>query len=196
MVKAEGLARRLFDAWLDQLPSVAGTLTTALILFLVSLVFAPVRAWLFRPYDIDYPLICTAELTGDAATERRVVEFYLINRTGRGFTRDELQRRIDSELEGTGVSGRPTLQLTYDRTVGHIETAWADAPFNASKGEVRVSSTADTVRIDVEKVGPRAILRVNIELAEQGTKTRVMRSDYASIPFILDDIRDSCYGRS
>ena len=42
--------------WRGELPRVAASLTTALVLFLVSLTFAPVREWLFGQDVPSYPL--------------------------------------------------------------------------------------------------------------------------------------------
>jgi hypothetical protein len=186
--------RRFLAAWWGELPRVAASLTTALILLLVSLTFKPVRDWLFQTDVATYPLACSADPL-PAPGGRRIVEFYVVNRTARDFTGEELQSQLDETLRGSGSSARTEIVLPFNSSLGRIETARQDADFNNGKGELVVRAEARGVRISVRQIDGASILRAIIVLADMPDAGPFPRDAKVAVPFEFDDIRESCYTR-
>ena len=181
-------------AWREELPRVAASLTTALILFLASLSFTPVRRWLFASDVPAYPLTCTADPVA-TADGRRLVEFYIVNRSRDNFTGEDLQRRLDEALRGSGASGSATIMLPFRDDGGRIERASADRQFNEGKGEIHVAHDDRGVRIAVREIHGGALLRVHIIVSGATDIGPVSRDAKVAVPFDYLAIQESCYTR-
>jgi len=175
---------------------------TALILFSASLIFAPVRH-LFFPSVIDsYPLICRAEATVDAPRRNLVVEFYIINRRKDAYTNETLTDFLQQNNSDTQSVISPNIELKMSREVGRIESASADTEFNRSKGELNVSHKERSATISIDKIEPRAILRVLVVVADlpelrasPQADQYVTRVDKNAVPLVFDQYLDACYTR-
>ncbi|MBV9931441.1 MAG: hypothetical protein JO013_10920 [Alphaproteobacteria bacterium] len=187
--------RDFLGKWRAQLPNVAASLTTALVLFLASLTFAPVRGWLF-PRDVrTYPIFCTADpVVG--ADGKRIVEFYVVNRTGSDYSGAELQENLDKALEGTGLRGRAQIDIPFVGAEGRIERAYADATFNDGKGDLGVVTTPAGVRITIRQIDGDSILRVIVVVAGMPDIGPIPRdAKITGIPFRFQEIQEACYTR-
>lgn len=191
---SSGGARRFLAAWRDEMPRVAASLTTALILFLISLSFAPVRQWLFGQEAASYPLICTADPIA-APGGRRIVEFYIVNRTGDNFTGEELQRRLDETLRGSGSRASATIALPFNSEIGRIEQVRGDEAFNDGKGELVAKIEGRRVRIRIADIHGGAILRVLITLADLPDIGPIPRDAKVAVPFDYLAMQEACYTR-
>ena len=187
-------ARRFYEAWRDELPGVAASVTTALILFLISLSFAPVRQWLFAEEVASYPLICTADPVS-APGGRRIVEFYIVNRSQDDFTGEELQRRLDESLRGSGARAGAAIVLPFNSALGRIEQARGDDAFNDGKGELAVRNEGTSVRIGIADIHGGAILRVLITLADMPDIGPIPRDAKVAVPFDYQGLQEACYTR-
>lgn len=181
--------------WRDQLPNVAASLTTALVLFLVSLSFTPVRRWLFASEVASYPLLCTADPVAGPGG-RRIVEFYVINRSPDNFSEQQLQRMLDSALEGTGSAASASILLPFDSAIGRIERAYADEAFNRDKGVLLVRQSERAVRLQVTQIHGGAILRAYVILADMPDIGPISRDAKIAVPFDYLDMQEYCYTRA
>lgn len=182
--------------WRAQLPGVAASLTTALILFLVSLAFAPVRAWLFPGEAKAYPIFCTADpVAGEQG--KRIVELYVVNRSRTDYTGEELQQLLDRALEGTGLSGRASIDFPYIGAEGRITAAYADSAFNDGKGDLGVAWSPAGVRLTLRQIDSASILRAIVVvsgLTDAGPLPR--DSKVMGVPLRFEEIQESCYTRT
>lgn len=186
---------RLFAKYVDALPGVAASLTTALALFLFSLLFAPVRGLLFGTGAPDYPIFCTADpVQGPGDT--RIVEFYVVNRSRHGFTAPELQRTLDEALAGSGTAGAAAIRLPFKKIEGRVAKAAPDAEFNDGKGVLGVVHDADGVRIVIQQIHGASILRARIEVAGMEPNSAMTRDTKLAVPFDFEDLQESCYTRT
>lgn len=168
---------------------------TAVVLVSGSLVFTPVRRFLFASdARSDYPLLCTAEpvVENTPSGKRLVVDFYVINRTDDEQTDVKLRQFLE-KLENTS----PTISLHYYRKVGEINP-FADNNFNEDKADLEVKGEGPMVQIVPKRIGPRAIARVRIEvtgLPGPGLD-EITRAAHPSIPFDnLALYEQACYSR-
>lgn len=180
--------------WRAELPRVAASLTTALALFLASLTFAPVREFFFGEEVRSYPIFCTADPVV-APGGRRIVEFYIVNRSPDDYTADALQRELNEALRGTGSSASAAIVLPFDGVEGRIERAYADADFNRGKGELLVRAEPGAVRLVLRQIDGGAILRAVIVLADMPDIGPIPRDAKVAVPFDFQDIQQACYTR-
>ena len=191
----EGSFRRFLGKYVDGLPSVATSLTTALALFLFSLLFAPVRGWLFGAGAPDYPIFCTADpVQGPGDT--RIIEFYVVNRSRHDYTAPELQRALSAALQGTGTTGAAAIGLPFEQGEGLIARAYPDTEFNDGKGVLGVERTAEGVRIVIQRIHGASILRAKIEVAGMEPNSAMERDTKLAVPFEFEDIQEACYTRT
>lgn len=191
---AKGERKPFFAAWRDELPRIAAGLTTALILFVASLSFTPVRRWLFASDVAAYPLICTADPVS-APGGRRLVEYYIVNRSEENFTEERLQQILEDALRGSGGAGSAMIELPFDTGAGRIERVFADAAFNQDKGEVHVAHDGERVRIRIRWIHGGAILRVFLVVAGVEDVGPVSRDAKLAVPFDYRAMQQSCYTR-
>jgi hypothetical protein len=189
-----GSAGQFLQAWRGELPKVAASLTTALILFLASLTFAPVRQWLFGREVASYPLICTADPVAGPGG-RRTVEFYVVNRSDKNFTGEELQRQLDDALRGSGSRASAGIRLPFDSVVGRIEQVRVDQAFNDSKGQLIATTNGRAVLIRIGDIHAGAILRVYIDLAGFPNLSPITRDAKGQVPFDYQTMQGACYTR-
>jgi hypothetical protein len=173
---------------------------TAVILFVLALSFKPLILDLFRSPDIpEYPLICTAEPHKGANEKEMKIDFFVINRTGDSYSREDLiseLKALNPEPDRT-LSPDIKLELTDE---GEIH-ATTDEDFNQGKGELRVLHDPETRRLTVivDRIERRAILKAVIRVSKlrfvsqhltRGTKGEVLR-----ILTNYEQYQDRCYSK-
>ncbi len=193
--------RIVFTDWPEKIARpIFVSLSTALLIFLGSLSFAPVRAWLFPPERIgDYPLISTAEPHVAKEGKKLIVDFFIINRTKDAYTREQLARLLQSRNTGSGSKPSPDIALKYWRKEGKIENVFLEQEFNDQKGQLDIAFQpgSDTVSIKIVDIAERAVMKVSIVIVglpeiEHGTVTRMTKS---AVPLLYEDYQDACYTR-
>jgi hypothetical protein len=195
MASAEPPERPSFiRGWRAEWPKIAASLTTALILFLASLAFAPVRQWLVPSKDRDYPLFCTAEQVADLAGKRMLVRFYIVNRTDETLTDAKLGARLAEIDQRTGARSTAAITLKLWRDDGQIVGAGPDRDFNGDKGDLAILPIARGVAVTVRRIEPRAILRVTIPIAGLPDLQAEPLSARGVIPLNIGDYAEACYG--
>jgi hypothetical protein len=176
-------------------------LTTAFLLFLASLSFAPVRTWFFPPKIIrDYPLISTAEPHVSNADNKLIVDFFIINRTDHAYTRDELAGFLRSNNPDAHSRSSPDIELKYWRNVGKIEEVYVDKEFNDQKGilDIDFQKGSDKIVIKVVNIKERAVMKVSILIVglPELKYTSISRMSKDAVPFLYEDYQDACYVRN
>jgi hypothetical protein len=187
-----------FSKWKDELPKVAASLTTALLIFAASTVAYRFRAFFYPPFEgFDYPLVCRAEAVSDPKAGTLTVEFYVINKTGDDYDELVLNRMLREQSQGTNAVISPVIQLVADRQFTAVDLAAEDKAFNNSKGELTVRIIPDNVvEIGVPTIKSRAILRALIVVSGLPDLEDVRRDRKADIPFAISPYERACYSRS
>lgn len=190
---------RLLDNWEQQiLRPVLVTILTTCVLFVGSLAFKPIRSFLFPPEAIpDYPLYCTAEayVRTDQSPPALGVDFFIINRTGKEYSRQELEDFL-REHRRDEPTHSPDISLKYSRAIGKVDRAYPDEEFNADKGDVKVILEGTTLRIVPDYVAPRAVLKISMVVADLPVLESVTRGTRGAVPFDdLDTYQRGCYSR-
>jgi hypothetical protein len=180
--------------WRDELPGVAATLTSAAIVFLVSLAFKPVRSWLF-PSDVinAYPVICTAEprISG----KNLIVEFFVINQTGEEYRDTKLSDFLKQHNRDGDSEPDPAITLPVRRDGATITDAYGDSDLNKDKGELLVTHTADRATIWIRHIQPRAVLRVFVVVSGLPLSGDISRMAKSAVPVAYEAYQDACYTR-
>jgi len=190
-----------FAEWRKELPSVAGSLTTALVIFVVSTIAYRFRGYLYPPYEgLEYPLTCTAEAYPDLATGNLNVEFYIFNHTDRSLSEDDLISALHDASKGTDAVLSPVIDLKYWREVGRVETAHSDAAFNGDKGNLAVAINDEAgekraVSIHIRDIKSYAILRAVIVVSGLTGIENITRATKVDIPLDFHPYEKGCYAR-
>jgi hypothetical protein len=164
--------------------------------FLFSLLFAPVRRFLFNS-TVPYPIYCTAETYSSSDDFRSArTELLLINTTDETWSRSKLEHELQNAGDGLGHPS-PDLWLHYNRGYGTVAQAESDLT-NKDKGEVLVHPPADgeDVVVSPQLFKPRAILRVIIDVTGLQDGTQITRAEHSIVPFDMDEYEQGCYTRS
>ena len=186
---------RLVDGWEKEIARpVLVTLLTALLLFLCSLAFQPVRSFLF-PVDSGYPLWCTAEAYARANDSDLHAEIYVVNRTDEELTKDKLLERLEEHAAGSNTS--PDITSAFMRQQGTIAQASSDLDFNRDKGTLTVTHRERSVTIGIDQIQPHAILRVTVVVTglPERPGVEVTRGMPSAIPFDISPYQLACYSR-
>lgn len=191
----------VFKDWQEKIARpIFVSVTTALILFLASLSFTPVRAWLFpsKPFA-DYPLISTAEPHVSKADNKLIVDFFIINRTDKAYTHEELVTFLQLRNAVTGAKSSPDIELKYWRKEGKFAEVVVDQEFNDQKGNLDITFQpgSDKVLIKVVNIKERAVMKVSILIdglpeLKHTTTTRMTKD---AVPFLYENYQDACYMR-
>lgn len=196
-MNARAVLARTFESWETAiLRPVITSLSTIGIVFLVALLNTQFRQFVFPPETVrDYPLICRAEpyLTTSGAL---AIDLFIINRSDKGYSREELARFLPAPRADRSRSPTPTLTLTYRREVGKVDAIEVEPEFNQGKGELHTSLAANgrDVRIDVARIAARAVMKV--VLLTSGLEDRpANRMTPVAVPFDFQPYQDACYGR-
>lgn len=183
--------RRTFDDWEKEIARpILVAVATAFVLLAFSLLFTPVREFLFGD-GVEYPLYCTAESYSTSADSARI-EVLLVNTTAHDLTRSDLERALKGSDRVVG-SASPDLELVYDRDFGGIARAEADTEFNKGKGELAVRNEKDRVVISPFSLSARAVLRVNIDVTE--LPNALSRDAHRLVPLRVAQYEEACYTR-
>lgn len=186
---------RAFENWETAiLRPIVTSLLTALILFTVALLNRQFRHFAFPEKVVrDYPLICRAE---PYLTETGVfaVDFFIINRSDKDYSRDELARFLREQKLEASSTPQPSITLNYFRDIGSIEWAGGDSDFNEGKGELGVTYTPMRVVIDVRSIAARALMKVVVHV--RGLKDKPnSRMTPSAVPLDFESYQDACYQR-
>ncbi len=197
--RGQRVLARLFQNWVQQiLRPVFITVLTTCILVVGSLVFKPIRSFLFPPEAIpDYPLYCTAEAYVRAGQSPRTlgVDFFVINRTGESYRREDLQAFLRAHRPDEPTVS-PVIHLRYSRAIGKVDSFVFDREFNADKGEVQIVAEGTGLQIVVDYIEPRAVLKISIEIAGLPSLGSVTRATRGAVPFDdLETYERGCYSR-
>mgnify|MGYP003583458087 CR=1 FL=1 len=158
------MSKSFLSDYLDELPGVAASLTTALIVFIASLSFKPVRDWVFAPEVKGYPITCSFKPRIDSERKILVIEGFFINTTDKSLDRKALDGLLSASAEAPRSS---TIVVRYSAdSPGRIVAARAAESFNYFRGKLRVELKENQhVEISIEGIDPRAILKADIEIA-------------------------------
>ncbi len=191
--------KSLFENWPQNLlRPVFVNVLTAIILFLLAVSFKPLIFKLFRSPKIpEYPLFCTAEPYRDDTANQMKIDFFIINRTDKSRTRQQLVGDLKALNPSTDRVLSPDIKLKVAKE-GEIHVA-ADEDFNRGKGRLRVLYAPKTrkITIVVERIEPRALLKVAMRVSklrfvsrnlDRGTKGEVVR-----ILRNYEQYQDGCY---
>jgi hypothetical protein len=193
-MSAAHVVRRIAKDWETEIARpVLVALVTALAFFMFSLLFAPVRRFLFDD-TVPYSVYCTAETysTPNDLTKART-EFLLINTTDRSLSRADLQKELSNG--GDSLHGpSPDVHLVYARGIGQVDSATEDTSFNKDKGGVDVMREGQNVLVQPRQLNPRAILRVNIDVSGLDP-VEISRAAHGGVPFQIESYEQGCYTR-
>jgi hypothetical protein len=199
MEDSPDISRSFFQAWRDEAPKIAASLTTALIIFLASLSFSSVRHALFGTTPITYPLTCSMDTIRDLKRGLIIVEIFVVNSTDRDWTEEELRRQLLAGYGGASEVPTVRVPLSLTRMNARVLTFTADDDFNAGKGQMTTGASAKSAWFTVRSIAAQSILRARLTvagLAEAADPdvpiSRVTRSE---IPFDYAPLLDACYGR-
>jgi hypothetical protein len=163
--------RKLFENWEQQiLRPIINSLLTALLLLASSLLFKPVRTFLFPSPEVkEYPLHCTAEPYLDPSGKRLLVDFFIINRTGKDYSREDLESILRANNPDPSAALSPDIVLKYSnlvngRPIGSIEEVLEDADFNRDKGEIVLDHRADLASLRINSIAERAVMKVTLRI--------------------------------
>ncbi|MGM0914262.1 MAG: hypothetical protein ACQEXC_09535 [Pseudomonadota bacterium] len=180
-------------------------LLSAGLLFMASLLLEPVRNFVFPPEVIpDYPLFCTVEPWLDPDREALVVDLFIINTTQNDYTHADLQRLLDTRKLDPKSSLSPDLVLSYWRKLDETVIGTVGKPdrypvFNLGKGEVEVgvNEATNQVRIRLERISPRAVIKVGLPTHNPPDieTMAVQRTNKSIIPFDFMPYEEHCYTR-
>ncbi len=195
---------KLFQNWEQQiLRPVLTSLLTALILFAGSLLFKPIRTFLFPSQEVkEYPLYCTAEPYLEPSGKDLLVDFFIINRTNEEYSREKLDSILRSGSHDSDIVLSPDIRLKYSRRVdghpiGKVEEALLDKEFNLNKGELDIDRRDDLVSIKVNRVAERAVMKVTIRVTglPDLQNSAVTRMAKGLVPLDFRRYQDGCYTR-
>jgi hypothetical protein len=183
------------------LTPIVTNLGTALIIFVVSLFNNRVRDWLFPPEVIqEYPLFCTAEPYINISNHQLIVDFFIINKTKNGYSRQNLVQILHQLNPDPNLSLSPDIELKYLLPLGTMMQPYLEPDFNDGKGNIvpTLDENSKTIKIRVNDIKPRAIVKVSIPIAglpeQESSNIRRTRKD--KIPLAYDDYEEGCYKRS
>ncbi len=196
-----GTLIEIFKGWQEKIARpIVVNLATALILFLASLSFQPVRTWFFPPKTISiYPLICTAEPhVSNDDNHKLIVDFFIINRTGKPYTREDLVNLLQTNNPDRSSNPSPDIELKYWRSYGKFEKVYVDEEFNDQKGVLEAGQESDRVMLKVININERAIMKVTLVVdgIPDLKKTSISRMNKEAVPFLYEDYEDACYMRN
>ncbi len=192
-----------WNKWL--LRPLVAKLLTGFVIFLISLAFAPVRHLLFPPSVIkEYPLICTAEPYVLDESGTLGVDLFIINRTGKEYSREDLFLFLESNKRDPESELSPDIELKYSRRadgdfIGRVENVHEDKEFNRGKGNLEYffDEERNSIHVRLNEIKARAVMKVTIivvELPDLDPKY-ITRMTKIAIPFDYRDYEASCYTR-
>jgi len=195
-VTIRGRAQRLLKDWEKEIARpILVTSLTALLLFLCSLAFRPVRGFLF-PVDEGYPIWCAVEAYATETDDELSIDVWVINRSDDDQTGDELQERLGDRLSGAAAS--PDLLLEFRRTQqGRIVRASEDGAFNRGKGRLAVDFADRAMTVRIEEIGGWAILKATASVADYPglPGLDIPRGATVRVPFDVSTYHTACYSR-
>jgi hypothetical protein len=186
--------------YVDELPGVAATLTTTMIIFLASLTITPVRHWLFTPTE-DYPVLCFFKPRVNSQRTLLTVEAFFVNRTDNTRTAADLQKFLDAETTDSDSTASPIVSISYDSDLGSIQSAKPDNEFNAGRGKLSVQlKRSKEVSFTIDRIDPYSILKADIVVKGREELLEVIRDNEASalsVPFDVSRYQEEgCFQRN
>ena len=191
-MRIKATARRTFENWEKEiLRPVVANLLTAAIAFVVALFNDQFRGLVFGRAIEDYPLICRAEAY-TTPQKTLAVDLLIINRSEKGYSRDELIKFLKDKGLDTRTSV-PELKLKFWRDIGRFGSPTQE-DFNVEKGTLVVTLDEDRrgSTIVVQQIDARAILKVVYPIEGIPDRPENRATDTA-VPFTIDTYLDACY---
>jgi hypothetical protein len=195
------MVRKLFENWeTNILRPIVVSVTTAFILFLASLSLTPVRNFLFGGLP-DYPIYCVAEPYQNSIDPTKLfIDFFIINRTPSEYTSESLMAIVRTRHADTAS---PDINLIYWRKtlkgyVGKVDSATPDRDFNSGKGDIQSKVEGNDVRILIDHIKARAVLKVTIVVVDlPGLEggAPILRTAKGAVPFHIEKYETACYNR-
>jgi hypothetical protein len=184
------------------LAPVAVNLITAAAIFLTSLLFAPVREWVFgRDTYTEYPLFCRAEPFVDETVKNRLhIDFLITNKSDQEYDFVRLKHELQ-KVFGAETARSPQIilkrKVVLDTPLGKIVSAKADDAFNLGKGElvVKLDKSDTDINIEVRSIKEQSVLRTLIEVdGIQGLNPLVVdRRTTVQVPFYVEELEKNCF---
>lgn len=196
MVRAKSAPKPFRQAYFEELPRVASSLTSAAILFGAAVLFQPSIKRLFSTPATDYPIICTADPVAlDVTHQQAQGAFFIVNRGPDELGSKELQQKLATALGRKDSSFGPVISIPFGPYDGNFVSAGPDLAFNGDKGALRVSMTANRITIQIDQIKAGAILKVDIVWAQSPLPSADVftRETKAALPFGRRDYESACY---
>ncbi len=174
--------------------------TTAIILFLISLFFSPVRNFILgRDVYTEYPLFCTAEPVTYGENRKRLgIDMMIINKTLNDYNYVMLNKEL-KKIFGPDSQTTPLIVLNQKKIrgkfLGNIISVEADKSFNKGKGTIIVKQRQQgRITISVREIKKYSVLRIRIEMDGLDIPVKVVtRQTKLIIPFDLREIERNCF---
>ena len=117
-----------------------------------------------KPQAESYPLICIVEPYAGAEPRTIDVDFFIINLTAKEYTRVELQDLLRGLGSEPGHQQSSVIELNA-KSPAKLAAARNDTNFNEGKGKLSIEFEDGAVRISVEKIRPRAIMKIILSIS-------------------------------
>jgi hypothetical protein len=187
--------------WKDPLTSISANVISAVLLFILALIFKPFIYDLFRtPVQVDsYPLQCVFEVYGDDEKGVRRVDIFIVNTQTEEYTFESLQSELNRISPDEYVRYSPAIPIVMrDDEPGEIESVKLDERFNKDKGTIRstIEDGRRTAYLAVERIVTRAVMKATISIENtRDLGVSIERTAKIMIPFEYRNLKENCYRR-
>jgi hypothetical protein len=191
---SRAIMRRWWRKYLEQLPGVAGSVTTAAILFAAAVVFQPTIQRLLSPEAKTYPILCSADpVSVDADKEQAVAAFFILNRSDKELNPSTLRQALTDALGHDAGANGAEIRLVRNGFDGRFVTAEANQQFNDHKGVLDIAVKDDEIRANIVSIKPHAILEFDVVWSQSPPPPAFTREAKQALPFADRDYEDTCY---
>lgn len=183
-------------SYLDQLPGVAGSLTTAALLFAAAVILQPTIQRLFSTPARSYPISCSADPVAlDGEHERATAAFFIVNRANEALTAEQLRTSLSNALNRDVDSQGTAIRIHFGPYDGRFLTAEPDRVFNGDKGELHVMARDAETTIVIDRIEANAILKVDIVWTQSPPPPpeNFTRDTKGALPFGRREYEQACY---
>jgi hypothetical protein len=141
---------------------VLANLTTALILFLVALIFKPIIVSLFSSNQVNgFPIFCILEpyrYNGDSVA----VDLFIINTLNEKQTNESLSDFIKLHSSGDNQYLNTDIHISKKNGIGEISSVIPDTKHNQGIGDVEVHHAGDNWDINIIEIDGKSMLKLTI----------------------------------
>lgn len=196
MATKKPASRTFLQAYVERLPEVAASLTTAAVLFVMAVIFQPTIQRLFSSPARDYPLSCTADpVSLDPAHEQARAAFFIVNRGSDALDAAQLRQKLEFALDRSVGPGGTTIPIAFGPYDGKFVSAVPDAEFNGDKGVLHIERADDRIAIAVERIEAGAILKVDVVWTQSPLPPaeNFTRDTKGALPFGQREYETACH---